>query len=103
MNIDASLLTSAIAIAVLVDWAVAFLLIRLSRRQPLIVSLNERATLAALLALFGTVYLVAAANADAGFALAAAETFRVIVRFALLVLTLYPVRWLYLYLRGGFR
>ena len=83
------------------EWLAALLLLRVSWRQN-ISALNERALAALVLAIFTTVYFLAAVNASQGYAILDQTETQILARFAVASMGIGPLRWLYLYWTGRF-
>ena len=95
-----SFLIDLLIVGTFIVWVVAILLLRASRHFPDIRSLRERAVAAAVIAGFGTLYLLAALSVDIG-GWWDQDTSRVIARISVLMIELIPgLYWLWLYSKG---
>ena len=92
-------LTPISYLAVILSWAATLMLMRLSARATSL-ALRERAWASLAMALFVTVFAGVIANVDTGYALFDAETGRIAVRIAAILLALVPAYWLIRYSRG---
>ena len=93
-------LLDLLVLGTFVVWIVAVLLLRSARRYPDIRSLRERAIAAAIIATFGTVYLVAATSVDLQLWWDQ-DTARIVARVCFLAIELIPgCYWLWLYVSG---
>jgi len=93
-------LTPIVYVAVILGWISAGMLIRISRRDRLVVALSERAFASVALALFMTLFAVALLNVDLGYPWLDSEGGRILVRLAAILPLLIPARWLVRYWRG---
>jgi hypothetical protein len=89
-------------LAPIIDWAVAFALVRAWHLFPGIRSLKERAILAVAIAVATTVYFLAALNALNNFPAFDLGTGQMIARFAVASVGIVPAYWLWMYWRGRF-
>jgi hypothetical protein len=89
-------LAVVIVLLTVVAWVSAAILVHASRRRPRVGALTERATVAVVVAIFGTVYSATVTNAEVGgwFDI---PTMVLIIRCAVILLLLMPVWWVYLY------
>jgi len=79
-------------------WVSVLILVRAARREH-IGALTERAVVAVVIAIFGTVYSGVVANAEVA-RLFDTQSMVVLVRFGVIVLLLLPIYWTLLYLTG---
>lgn len=86
----------------LLNWPVAFILIRAARRPPKIMALNVMAAGAFAIALSITAYQLAVANVAAGYPVPQ-DVARTVLRLVLLVLEVLPVGFLWIYMTGRFK
>ena len=93
-------LSGLILILAAFGWISAAVLVNAARKRPRIGVLTERAALGVLVAVFVTLYGLAAFNSDAGFPLIGPETVRTVIRLLVVGLGLVPVYWVALYLTG---
>jgi hypothetical protein len=94
----AGLLPPALVLLALASWVSTALLLRAAWKRPRIGALTERATIAVVLAIFGSVCVVLVLNTDSGHALIPVEAALILFRICLLILLLIPTYWLVLYL-----
>ena len=99
----AALLIAVLFLAPFVDWTVAGLLLRASRRYPNVRALRERSLVAVVIAGAVTVYFVAALNAFWHYPAFDLETTQLIARLAAASVGLVPMYWLWIYVRNGWR
>lgn len=79
------------------SWGSTYLLVRAAVKRPIIGALVERAGIAVLLSLFGSVCVVLVWNTDTGHAVLDAEAARVLFRGLLVLFLLVPPFWLVLF------
>lgn len=89
-----------LAVLGVISWVSAFVLVRAALPRPRIGALTERAIIAVVIALFVTVYALAALNTDAHFPFFDTDTVRFIVRIFVVILGLLPAWWTFLWLTG---
>ena len=90
----------ALVVGLAISWAVALSLLTIWWTNRGIRALRERALLSVILAVGGSVYVVAAASVDAG---GSVELARTIARLVFITLMIVPgTYWLWLYWRGRF-
>jgi hypothetical protein len=97
------ILPVALILLPLINWPVFILLARATRRDPTILSLRERTGYAFIIAACTSIYVVITINAEMDFVWFTNETGRVIVRFGVLIIGLYPIWWLWSYYTNRFR
>lgn len=90
----------AVVALTIVSWLSAYVLVRAAWQKPRIGALNERAAIAVLIALFGTVSTILVFNTEADHLLLDAEWARVLFRLCLLALLGIPAYWTWLYRSG---
>lgn len=83
----------------IVDWTATVILLRLVRPRIGLTFLTERAFSAIVLSIMTTIYFLVSLNTELGFPEFSAETARVIIRLAVVVLGAAPIFWLVVYLR----
>ena len=91
-----------IAGLLLLNWAVAWILIRAARKRPRIRALNVMAVLTTIIATSLTAYIWAVANAGAGYVLPK-EIAQIVFRLVFVSLGVFPLWFLWLYRTGRFR
>lgn len=96
------LLLTALVVAAVPNWIVAFILTRAALRKPRIRFLTMTAALSDLIAIIVGLYVLAVLNARADY-IVSVELARVILRSTLLVLAAFPIYWLRVYYTRGFR
>ncbi len=89
-------LAAVIVVLTVVAWISAAILVHASRKRPRIGALTERATVAVVVAIFGTVYSFTVMNAQIG-AWVDVPTMVLVIRCAVILLLLMPAWWVYLY------
>lgn len=94
------LLPIAVAILTVVAWLSAYVLVRAAMPRPRIGALTERAAIAVLIAVFGTVSTFLVFNTESGRAILPSEAARVLFRLCLLFLLGVPAYWTWLYRSG---
>lgn len=88
----------ALAAFAIASWCSTALLVRAAIQSPRIGALTERAAIAVILSVFGSVCVILVLNTDSGQALFPLEVARIVFRVCLLALLFIPVYWLGLYL-----
>lgn len=92
------ILIAVLVLLALTSWFSTTLLLRAAWKRPRIGALTERAAIAVVLAIFGSVCVVLVLNTEAGGALIQLEAARFLFRVCLVILLLIPAYWLVLYL-----
>jgi len=95
----ASALVPLLLVLPIIDWIATGVLVILAVQRPRIAFLTERAVIAVVVSGVTTVYGLVALNTQLGFPIFDADTAKVIVRLAIVVLGAAPIVWLALYLR----
>lgn len=96
-------LSLAIAFLVLASWGSTFLLVRAALVKPRIGALTDRAVIATIISIFGTVALILTVNTDTGAVVFALDAARVTFRLSVVALLVVPVLWLLLFLTDRLR
>ncbi len=100
MTLD-GILFALLSIALLMNWPVAAILVRAAWKRPRIKALTFSAALSVVIALAVTLYVLTVANYSAQ--VVPDEAMRVVLRFVLLLVALWPLGFLYAYVTGRFR
>lgn len=95
-------LFALIAGLLLLNWPVAFILVRAALRRPRILALSVFATLTTIIAIALTAYVFAVINAGEGYVVPR-EVAQVVIRAVFVFLALFPLWFLWLYRTGRFR
>lgn len=104
MNVGALLAVLTAFVAVPLNWYVTVRLIVLSRRNPSIRVLRERAVIAIALSVIVTIFAVVFLNNELAVPFLAGDQTKIITRAAVLVGTTFPaLYWLWLYRNWGTR
>jgi hypothetical protein len=96
-------LTIAIGCLVVASWLSSGLLVRHALVRPRIGALTDRAIIAVIISIFGTVSVLLTLNTDTGWAFFAVDVARATFRLSVLALLFVPVMWLALYLTDRLR
>lgn len=91
-----------IQLMLLLNWPVAFILIRAASRKPRIRALTVMAVATTLIALGLTVYVWAVINSAVGYIIPK-EAAQIFFRLILIALAAFPIWFLWLYVTGRFR
>jgi hypothetical protein len=97
-----ALLPVALILLPFINWPVAIILVRSSRRNPRILSLRERAWYAVFLSAWTTVYVAITLNAEMDYQFLDILDARTIVRLGVLAVGLFPLWWLWSYYTNRF-